>query len=76
MKTPKEFIEELKERFRDKKPFLLHTDQQNSVFDTILAYLQKKQLVVISRVEYETLIKACQDKKADEIIDKILSERP
>lgn len=75
MKTPKEFTQDLKELFRDKKPFLLSTDKTNSVFDTIQAYLQKKQLVIVGRVEYDVLLKAYQDKKAGEIIDEILAER-
>lgn len=58
MKTPKEFTEELKELFANKKPFLLSRSQENSVFDTILAHLQKKQLVVVSRVEWEKLPKS------------------
>jgi LytS/YehU family sensor histidine kinase len=46
--NPEEFINELKELFELKKPFLLEHKQRDSVFGTIKAYLQKKNLVVIS----------------------------
>lgn len=55
MKSPQEFIDDLKEHFWNKKPFLLEYRQRDSVFDTIKAYLQKKNLVVVSKVEYDKL---------------------
>lgn len=56
MQTPQEFASTLREMFFDKKPFFLNTQQTDCVFDTIKAYLQKKQLVVVSRVEYEKFL--------------------
>ena len=75
MKTPKEFVQDLKNLFADKKPFLLCSKQRDSVFDTIQAHLQKKNLIVISRAEYDALLKECQDAMASKIIDEILAER-
>ena len=58
MKTPQEFIDDLKEYFLEKgKGFTV--SQRDSYFDTIKAYLQKKNLVVVSKVEYQRL----QDKQ-------------
>lgn len=54
-RNPEEFVNELKELFAWKKPFLLDYKQRDSVFDTIKAYLQKKNLIVISKVEYDNL---------------------
>jgi hypothetical protein len=54
MKTPQEFIDDLKEYFLEKgKGFTV--SQRDSYFDTIKAYLQKKNLVVVSKVEYQRL---------------------
>ena len=56
MQNAVQFTETLKNLFFEKKPFLLDIRQRDSVFDTIRAFLKKKQLVVICRVEYERLI--------------------
>ena len=56
MKTPEEFVKELKEHFWNKnKSFLLNRRETESLLDTIKAYLQKKNLVIVSKVEYERL---------------------
>jgi hypothetical protein len=56
--TPVEFVKELKEVFYQKNK-LLHfsPSQQNMIFDTIKAFLQKKNLVVVCKVEYDRLLK-------------------
>jgi hypothetical protein len=55
--TPQQFIEELKETFYHKNKLLRFSlSQQNTIFDTIKAFLQKKNLVVVSKVEYEKLL--------------------
>lgn len=55
--TPQQFIDELKERFFEKNLWMTMTGRQSdSFFDTIKAFLQKKNLVVVSRVEYESLM--------------------
>lgn len=53
--TPQQFIDQLKERFFQKNAWMTGR-QSDSFFDTIKAFLQKKNLVVISRVEYESLM--------------------
>jgi hypothetical protein len=55
--TPQEFIEELKHVFYHKNKLMqFDKSQQDIMFDTIKAFLQKKQLVVVSRVEHERLL--------------------
>lgn len=53
--TPQEFINELKERFLTKGVWMKGRET-NSFFDTIKAFLQKKNLIVVSKVEYESLV--------------------
>lgn len=52
--NPQEFIDELKERFFEKGVWMTQS-QRDSHFDTIKAFLQKKNLIVVSKVEYEKL---------------------
>ena len=55
--TPHEFVAELKETFYHKNKLLRFSlSQQNTIFDTIKAFLQKKNLVLVSKVEYEKLL--------------------
>lgn len=55
--TPQEFTNELKEYFWNKNKLLqFNSSQIDSMFDTIRAFLQKKNLVVVSKVEYEALV--------------------
>jgi hypothetical protein len=55
--TPQEFIENLKDHFWNKNKTLHFAQSQtNSMFDTIKSYLLKKNLVVVSKVEYESLV--------------------
>lgn len=55
--NPQKFIENLKEHFWNKnKTHCFSPSQKDSMFDTIKAYLQKKNLVVVSKVEYEALV--------------------
>jgi hypothetical protein len=64
--NPQEFVDELKEVFWNKNKLRgLNHPQINSIFDTIKAFLQKKNLVVISKVEYQALLTAAQDKMAE-----------
>jgi hypothetical protein len=65
--TPVEFVKELKEVFYQKNK-LLHfsPSQQNMIFDTIKAFLQKKNLVVVCKVEYDRLLKF---KEKQDLID-------
>ena len=59
--NPQEFVDELKEVFWNKNKFTQFTSrQQNSIFDTIKAFLLKKNLIIVSKVEYENTLKACQ----------------
>ena len=75
--NPQEFTDELKEVFWNKNKLISFNSQQiQSMFDTIKAFLQKKNLVVIPKIEYEALLKAYQDAMADKIIDQILAETP
>jgi len=53
--TPQEFINELKERFSTKGVWMTGRET-NSFFETIKAFLQKKNLIVVSKVEYESLV--------------------
>lgn len=55
--TSQEFTNELKEYFWNKNKLLqFNSSQIDSMFDTIRAFLQKKNLVVVSKVEYEALV--------------------
>ena len=55
--TPQEFVDELKERFYHTNKLVRFTLSERSViFDTIKAFLQKKNLVVVSKVEYDRLM--------------------
>jgi hypothetical protein len=57
--NPQEFTDELKEVFWNKNKLLgLDHPQKDSIFDTIKSFLQKKNLVVVSKVEYEALLTA------------------
>lgn len=57
--NPEEFINELKEVFWNKNKLMNFTlSQQNSMFDTIKSFLQKKNLIVVSKAEHENLCKA------------------
>ena len=54
---PQQFIDKLKEHFFQKNAWAWMTGRQSdSFFDTIKAFLQKKNLVVVSKVEYESLV--------------------
>ncbi len=53
--TPQQFIDELKERFLNKGVWMTGREI-DSFFDTIKAFLQKKNLVVVSKIEYEFLV--------------------
>jgi hypothetical protein len=65
--APQEFIEELKHVFYHKNKLMqFDKSQQDIMFDTIKAFLQKKQLVVVSRVEYDRLLKF---KEKQDLID-------
>ena len=55
--TPQEFVDELKERFYHTNKLVRFTLSERSViFDTIKAFLQKRNLVVVSKVEYDRLV--------------------
>ena len=57
--NPQKFVDELKEVFwRKNKLLQFNSRQQDSIFDTIKAFLQKKNLVIVSKVEYDDLILA------------------
>jgi len=57
--NPQEFTDELKEVFWNKNKLLgLNPPRIDSIFDTIKSFLQKKNLVVVSKVEYEALLTA------------------
>lgn len=72
---PQEFVDQLKEVFWNKNKLLqFNPRQQDSIFDTIKAFLQKKNLIIVSRVEYENTLKACQNSIASEIISEVLFE--
>ena len=53
--NPQEFVDKLKERFSEKGVGMIQS-QRDSYFDTIKAFLQKKNLIVVSKVEYESLV--------------------
>ena len=51
-----EFINELKEKFYNKNTFLKRAlDCEQSVLNTIKSFLLKKNLVIISKAEYDQL---------------------
>lgn len=55
--NPQEFVNELKEVFWNKNKLLqFNSRQQDSIFDTIRAFLQKKNLIIVSKVEYDKLV--------------------
>jgi hypothetical protein len=55
--TPQEFVTELKERFYHTNKLLQFSlKQQDVILDTIKAFLLKKNLVVVSKVEYDRLV--------------------
>jgi len=53
--TPQQFIDELKERFLTKGVWMTGREI-DSFFDIIKAFLQKKNLIVVSKIEYESLV--------------------
>jgi hypothetical protein len=53
--NPQEFVDKLKERFSEKGVGMIPS-QRHHYFDTIKAFLQKKNLIVVSKVEYESLV--------------------
>jgi hypothetical protein len=67
---PAEFIEELKHVFYHKNKLMqFDKRQQDIMFDTIKAFLQKKQLIVVSRVEYERLLKFKEQQDLRDLAD-------
>lgn len=51
-----EFINQLKEKFYNKNTWLKSGSAlENSVYDTIKSFLLKKNLVIISKAEYDQL---------------------
>jgi len=60
--NPQEFVEKLKERFFEKRVWMAQS-QRDSYFDTIKAFLQKKNLIVVSKVEYEKLLDFFEENK-------------
>lgn len=51
------FMEELKEKFRNKNTWSKKSDYalQDSVYDTIRSFFTKKNLVIITKAEYDHL---------------------
>ena len=68
-------LEELKERFWRNNTFFKSSHAcEESVLQTIKSLFLKKNLIIVSKVEYEELLAACQNAVASEIISKILLE--
>ncbi len=60
-------IDDLTEKFWNNNTFGKHPkDARESVLQTIKAYFLKKDLVIVSRVEYEQLLKDAQNVKESE----------
>lgn len=70
-----QLLKELKEKFYNKNTFLKSAHAcEESVLQTIKSLFLKKNLIIVSKVEYEELITTCQNAVASEIINEILLE--